>query len=221
MSALLALYDVISQCPDCALSTTRTHAVPGEGPPTAQIVFIGEGPGFNEDKTGRPFVGAAGQFLTKLLAGAGLRREDVYITNVVKCRPPNNRDPLPGEIAACSKYLERQIELIGPRVIVTLGRFSMARWFPGQSISRIHGQPQVFGNVTVVPMFHPAAALHQERYRALIEADFARLPEILAEALARGAPAQTNGTRPAPAPDPAVPIQEPPQPPVAEQGRLF
>lgn len=192
MSELLQLYEVIRRCTDCDLSKTRTHAVPGEGPERAAIMLIGEAPGFNEDRTGRPFVGAAGQFLEKLLALAGLRRQDVYITNVVKCRPPNNRDPLPGEIEACKAYLDRQIALIQPKVIVTLGRYSMARWFPGASISRIHGQPRVVDGITIVPMFHPAAALHQERYRALIEADFKRLPEILAAATG----AATGGDEP-------------------------
>jgi DNA polymerase len=209
MSELLQLYDVISRCPDCDLCKTRTKAVPGEGPENAEIMFIGEGPGFNEDKTGRPFVGAAGQFLNKLLASINLQRSDVYITNVVKCRPPNNRDPLPGEIAACRKYLDRQIELIRPRMIVTLGRYSMSRWFPGESISRIHGQPKVVDGVTIVPMFHPAAALHQERYRALIEADFKQLPVILAAA-----------TRPAPAPVVSGPEPEP-ELPAVQQMRLF
>lgn len=192
MSELLQLSEVIRRCTGCDLSKTRTHAVPGEGPERAAIMLIGEAPGFNEDRTGRPFVGAAGQFLEKLLALAGLRRQDVYITNVVKCRPPNNRDPLPGEIEACKQYLDCQIALIQPRVIVTLGRYSMARWFPGASISRIHGQPRVVDGITVVPMFHPAAALHQERYRALIEADFKRLPEILAAATG----AATGGDEP-------------------------
>ena len=184
MSDLLQLYDVIGRCTDCDLCLKATRAVPGEGPADARIMFIGEGPGQNEDRTGRPFVGAAGQFLDRLLASINLKRSDVYITNVVKHRPPNNRDPLPGEIEACRKYLDRQIELIRPRLIVTLGRYSMARWFPGQSISRIHGQPRVFDGVTVVPMFHPAAALHQERYRSLIEADFKRLTATLAQAMA-------------------------------------
>ncbi len=208
MTELLQLHEVICRCTDCDLSKTRTRAVPGEGPERAPIMLIGEAPGFNEDRTGRPFVGAAGQFLEKLLALAGLRRQDVYITNVVKCRPPNNRDPLPGEIEACKKYLDRQIALIQPRVIVTLGRYSMARWFPGASISRIHGQPQVVDGITIVPMFHPAAALHQERYRALIEADFKRLPEILAAA-----------TRPVPAGD--GPPETTERPPAAQQMRLF
>ncbi|MER3420396.1 MAG: uracil-DNA glycosylase [Chloroflexota bacterium] len=208
MSELLQLSEVICRCTDCDLSKTRTRAVPGEGPERASIMLIGEAPGFNEDRTGRPFVGAAGQFLERLLALAGLRRQDVYITNVVKCRPPNNRDPLPGEIEACKKYLDRQIALIQPKVIVTLGRYSMARWFPGASISRIHGQPRVVDGLTVVPMFHPAAALHQERYRALIEADFKRLPEILAAA-----------TGPTPAGDGSEETAE--RPPAAQQMRLF
>lgn len=145
-------------------------------------MFIGEAPGFNEDRQGRPFVGAAGQFLEELLGLAGLRRADVFIGNVVKHRPPNNRDPEPDEIAACAGYLDRQIAAIDPRVIVTLGRYSMARWFPGEKISRIHGQPRVVGGRLIVPMMHPAAALHQPQNRPLIEADFRRLPEILAQA---------------------------------------
>ncbi|MBI2760284.1 MAG: uracil-DNA glycosylase [Chloroflexi bacterium] len=216
MSDLLQLYETVRRCPDCDLSKTRTNAVPGEGPENAAIMFIGEGPGFNEDKTGRPFVGAAGQFLEKLLGAAGLTRSGVYITNVVKCRPPSNRDPQPAEIAACRKYLDRQIELIQPKVVVTLGRISMSRWFPGESISRIHGQPKVFDGVTVVPMFHPAAALHQERYRSLIEADFTSLPSILARAIEA-----------APTPAAAAPVVSEEPPPAASdadqvaQMRLF
>jgi DNA polymerase len=145
-------------------------------------MFIGEAPGFNEDRQGRPFVGAAGQFLEELLGLAGLRRQDVFIANVVKHRPPNNRDPEADEIAACAPYLERQIDAIDPPVVVTLGRFSMARWFPGEKISRIHGQPRWIGGRMIVPMLHPAAALHQPQNRPLIEADFRRLPEFLAEA---------------------------------------
>ncbi len=145
-------------------------------------MFIGEAPGWHEDQQGRPFVGAAGKFLNELLALAGLKREEVFITNVVKCRPPGNRDPLPDEIAACAPYLERQIAAIDPEVIVTLGRFSMARWFPGERISRIHGQPKRVEGRLIVPMYHPAAALHQSAFRAAIEEDFAKLPKILAEA---------------------------------------
>jgi DNA polymerase len=145
-------------------------------------MFIGEAPGWNEDQQGRPFVGAAGKFLEELLAKAGLTRGEVFITNVVKSRPPGNRDPLPDEIAACAPFLERQIEVIDPEVIVTLGRFSMARWFPGERISKIHGQPKRVGRRLIVPMYHPAAALHQQSLRATIEDDFGKLPRILAEA---------------------------------------
>ncbi len=145
-------------------------------------MLIGEGPGWHEDQQGRPFVGNAGKFLNELLGKAGLRREDVFVTNVVKCRPPGNRDPLPDEIAACATYLERQIAAIDPDVVVTLGRFSMARWFPGERISRIHGQPKRDGRRLIVPMYHPAAALHQGALRGAIEEDFAKLPRILAEA---------------------------------------
>ena len=183
--AVLALREVAAEvevCPKCELARTRTHAVPGEGNPHARIMLIGEGPGWHEDQQGRPFVGNAGKFLNELLALAGLKREDVFITNVVKCRPPGNRDPLPDEIAACAPYLDRQIAAIDPDVIVTLGRFSMARWFPGERISRIHGQPKREGRRLIVPMYHPAAALHQPTYRSAIEEDFAKLPKILAEA---------------------------------------
>ena len=172
----------IVTCQKCTLANTRKYAVPGEGPIPANIMFIGEGPGYHENETGRPFVGNAGQLLTDLLEKIGLRREDVFITNVVKCRPPKNRDPKSDEISACAGYLLRQIELVDPRVVVTLGRFSMARWFPDARISRIHGQPKRVGNRLVVAMFHPAAALHQQKYRPLLEADFGRLPDWIARA---------------------------------------
>ncbi len=150
-------------------------------------MLIGEGPGFHEDQQGRPFVGPSGQFLTELLASAGYKREDVFITNVVKCRPPGNRDPLPEEIQACSQYLDRQIALVNPRVIVTLGRFSMAKWFPGQKISAVHGKAKCVDGRVIVAMFHPAAALHQQSLRSRIEEDFRRLPEIVKSALAEEA----------------------------------
>ncbi len=173
----------IAACQRCALAKGRTHAVPGEGNPNADIVFIGEGPGFHEDQQARPFVGPAGKFLDELLASIGLHRKDVFIGNVIKCRPPNNRDPLPGEIQACAPWLEQQLEAIKPKVIVTLGRFSMNRYFPGQSISKIHGQPRRVNGVLVVPMYHPAAALHQASLRRTIQEDFKRLPAILEAAL--------------------------------------
>ncbi len=172
----------VNVCTQCKLHRGTIKAVPGEGPATAKIMFIGEAPGFNEDRQGRPFVGASGQFLSELLALAGLRRQDVFIANVVKHRPPNNRDPEPDEIAACGLFLERQINVIDPRVIVTLGRFSMAKWFPNERITRIHGQPRWVGERLIVPMMHPAAALHQPQNRPLLEADFQRLPDILAQA---------------------------------------
>jgi len=182
MENLNTLASAVRQCALCELSRGRTNAVPGEGPANAEVMFIGEGPGFNEDKQGRPFVGAAGQFLNELLQIAGFKRDEVYITNVVKCRPPGNRDPLPEEIQAWSRYLERQIELIDPRVIVTLGRFSMARWFPNDKISAVHGKARRIGGRIVVAMFHPAAALHQQSLRATVEEDFRKLKQIVAEA---------------------------------------
>ncbi len=182
-TALGELAEQISVCPNCSLAKTRTCAVPGEGNPNADIVFIGEGPGFNEDQQARPFVGQAGKFLDELLSSIGRRREEVYIGNVIKCRPPGNRDPLPGEIDACAPWLDRQLEIIAPRVIVTLGRFSMKRYFTGQTIGRIHGQARKIDGVTVVPMYHPAAALHQANLRHTIEQDFKKIPAILEQAL--------------------------------------
>ncbi len=182
-TALDELAEQIAVCPNCSLAKTRTRAVPGEGDPNADIVFIGEGPGFNEDQQARPFVGQAGKFLDELLSSIGLRREEVYIGNVIKCRPPGNRDPQPGEIDACAPWLDQQLEIIAPRVIVTLGRFSMKRYFPGQTIGHIHGQARKIDGVTVVPMYHPAAALHQASLRSTIEQDFKKIPAILEQAL--------------------------------------
>ena len=169
----------VSVCQRCMLHHSRKLAVPGEGPVDAEIMFIGEGPGFHENEQGRPFVGAAGKFLEELLAKINLQRQDVFIGNVVKCRPPNNRDPLPEELAACSDYLERQIQVINPRVIVTLGRYSMARFLPNAKISDIHGQSFHIKGRLVVPMFHPAAALHQPSLKTSIERDFLHLPELI------------------------------------------
>lgn len=186
----------VSICTKCPLHRGRTHAVPGEGASTADIMFIGEGPGFYEDQSGRPFVGASGNFLTEMLNGIGLQRDDVFITNVVKCRPPGNRDPEGEEIAACSDYLERQIELINPKVIVTLGRFSMARWFPSARISRIHGQGRMIGGRMIVPFFHPAAALHRASLRQTVEEDFRKLPGFVEQALEGQAADQPNNDEP-------------------------
>ncbi len=174
----------VAACTRCPLHRTRTHAVPGEGPAAAEIMLIGEGPGFHEDRQGRPFVGSSGKFLTQLLAEAGLQRSDVWIGNVIKCRPPNNRDPQPAELQACSAFLERQIAAINPKIIITLGRFSMGRFFPGARITRVHGQMKQVNGRFVIPMFHPAAALHNPKYRPLIMEDFARLPQQLEQARA-------------------------------------
>ncbi len=176
------LYEMVRACQLCALAATRTHAVPGEGPLDAEVMCIGEAPGVNEDKQGRPFVGAAGQFLGELLAAAGLTREQVYICNVLKCRPPGNRDPLPGEIEACSEYLDLQLDMVDPLVVITLGRFSMSKWFPQQAISRIHGSVKEVDGRLIVPMYHPAAALHQGNLRQVLLDDFARVPAILERA---------------------------------------
>jgi DNA polymerase len=145
-------------------------------------MFIGEGPGFHENEQGRPFVGAAGKFLDELLAKIGMKRSDVFITNVVKCRPPANRDPQPDELAACSDYLDRQIQAINPKIIVTLGRYSMARFIPNAKISDVHGQAMQVKGRLIVPMFHPAAALHQASLKPAVERDFAKLPELISRA---------------------------------------
>ncbi len=172
----------VSVCEKCALHFSRKRAVPGEGPADAKIMFIGEGPGFYENEQGRPFVGQAGQFLSELLTKIGMKREQVFITNVVKCRPPGNRDPLPEELTACSDYLERQIEALNPRVIVTLGRYSMARFLPMARISDIHGQATMVRGRLIVAMYHPAAALHQPSLRPALEKDFMKLPEYIQQA---------------------------------------
>jgi uracil-DNA glycosylase len=173
------LYETIADCPSCNLARTRTRTVPGSGPITADLMLIGEGPGQREDELGLPFVGRSGQFLDQLLAAIDLDRESVYVTNIVKCRPPGNRDPEPEEIAACADYLEQQIAMVNPRVIATLGRFSMARWFPGDRISRIHGQVKQVDDRYVIPMYHPAAALRNGSLREVIHQDFARIPALL------------------------------------------
>jgi len=188
MKAQEALETIAAQvavCTKCELYKGRTHAVPGEGPTHAEIMFIGEGPGANEDKQGRPFVGASGKFLDELLAQAGVTRSDVFITNVVKCRPPGNRDPQPIEVETCtSNYLDNQIKIVNPSIIVTLGRHSMSKFIPDAKITQIHGQMQKVGKRFVIPMFHPAAALHQVRFRPMLLEDFAKLPALLKEARA-------------------------------------
>lgn len=192
-------------CTLCELHVGRTRAVPGEGPVDAKIMFIGEGPGYHEDRQGRPFVGPSGQFLDELLGLAGLRRADVFIGNVVKCRPPQNRDPQPDEIATCTEhYLFRQIAAIDPRVVVTLGRYSMNLFLPGARIMRDHGQPRRASGRLIVPMIHPAAALHRPENRPLIEADFRRLPEILAQAERE----EAQQAAAAPRPDDEPPLEQ-------------
>ena len=195
----------VSVCTKCELHRSRKKAVPGEGPSHAEIMFIGEGPGFHENEQGRPFVGAAGQFLDQLLAQAGVTRADVWIGNVVKCRPPGNRDPLPEELAACEPYLEAQIKAINPSIIVTLGRFSMNKFLPGAKISAVHGQMRKVGDRFVIPMFHPAAALHQASLKPAIMADFARLPELLQQARAgmgKSAPSEKKAVEETPKEEP-------------------
>lgn len=172
----------VSICSMCNLCKGRTKSVPGEGNPNAKVLFIGEGPGFHEDRQGRPFVGPAGQFLDELLASINLKRADVFITNVVKCRPPNNRDPLPEEINACDDYLDRQIAALRPRVIVTLGRYSMAKFFGSEKISAIHGRARKVEGSICIAMYHPAAGLHQASLKDVIREDFKKIPLVIAEA---------------------------------------
>ena len=171
-----------AECTKCDLHFSRKNSVPGAGPADAKIMFIGEGPGFHENEQGKPFVGAAGRFLDELLKNVGMQRDQVFITNVVKCRPPSNRDPNPDELAACDGYLQRQTQTINPKVIVTLGRFSMHKFLPHAKISEAHGQAVRVKGRLVVPFYHPAAALHQPSLRPTVEADFARLPEWIAKA---------------------------------------
>ena len=188
----------IRSCTLCSLSDKRTNAVPGEGAIDSDIMFIGEGPGFHEDRLGRPFVGPAGKLLDELLESIGLQRGDVYIANMIKCRPPDNRDPLPDEIASCKPYLDEQISLISPKVIVLLGRYSFARFFPGEAISKARGRPRTLGGLTLYPIYHPAAALHNPGLRPILEQDFQKLSSLVA-------------SEPPPVPEPAELELEPEQ----------
>ena len=196
------LYARIRGCVACDLSQSRTQAVPGEGPLDAEIMLIGEAPGANEDRLGRPFVGDAGDFLEELLRQAGYTREEVYICNILKCRPPRNRDPLPTEIESCSGFLDEQIRMVDPLAIVTLGRFSLSKFFPQQRISRVHGRYAKYLGRYCIPMYHPAAALHQSSLRTTLLADFAKLPRLLERARAEK-------------------LAQQPQPDPAKQMRLF
>lgn len=205
-AALKAIADEIRACTRCPLYQGTTNPVPGAGDPHAEIMFIGEGPGFHEDRQGLPFVGRSGDYLNYLLNLIDLERGQVYITNVVKHRPPENRDPQPDEIVACKAYLDRQIEIIQPAVIATLGRFSMARYFPNAKISQIHGQPKYGGEpiTAYYPFFHPAAALRNPGLRKDMEADFRRLLEVVAEVKKRRAGADSGKDQP----DDDLPMQQ-------------
>jgi DNA polymerase len=211
--SLLAYGDVVAGCERCALAATRTQVVFGSGAPDADLMFVGEAPGFHEDKQGIPFVGAAGQLLSKLLAGIGMTRDMVYVCNVIKCRPPGNRDPLPGEIEACEGHLFKQIELVGPKVVATLGNFA-TKLLSGKpdGITRVHGVPQqvTLGGNTVLlfPIFHPAAALYTPRMLEVLEQDVRRLPELLGTEAAQ--PATAIATPVAAAPPGAQPAAEAP-----------
>jgi uracil-DNA glycosylase family 4 len=211
--SLIAYGDVVAGCEQCALSQTRTQVVFGSGSPTAELMFVGEAPGFHEDKQGVPFVGAAGKLLGKLLEGIGMSRDEVWICNVLKCRPPGNRDPLAEEIEACEPHLWRQIELIQPRLIATLGNFA-TKLLSGKpaGISQVHGREQqvvLGGNpVTLYPIFHPAAALYTRRLLQVLEEDFRRIPELLGR---EAAPALPPPAAPLYAPEPANPVEHPVQ----------
>lgn len=206
METMHDLEAAVRQCRLCGLCERRTQAVPGEGDANAVIMFIGEGPGADEDAQGRPFVGRSGQLLTRMLQQVGINRQEVYITNVVKCRPPGNRDPMPQEMAACAPYLERQIEIVNPRIIVTLGRFSMQRWFPGERITRIHGRIRNIGlGRCAIPLFHPAAVLRDARKMADYERLFARLPVLIQRAREADAKADQGLGLPAGVPHPGDP----------------
>ncbi len=205
-AALAEIAAEVNRCTACELHKGRTRAVPGEGPIDAEIMFIGEAPGRNEDQQGRPFVGQAGRLLEELLAEIGLTRDDAWIGNIVKCRPPDNRDPRPEEIAACAGYLERQIALLQPKLIATLGRYSMEKFFPGAKITRVHGQARRDGNRVLIPLFHPAYILRNMaampdavRDMQKIPRLLARLDEVLREEAASATPAQPPAP---PAPEP-------------------
>ena len=217
--SLIAYGDVVAGCTRCALAQGRTQVVFGAGSPAAELMFVGEAPGFHEDKQGVPFVGAAGKLLSKLLDGIGMQRDDVYIANVLKCRPPGNRDPLPEEIESCEPHLWRQIELIQPKLICTLGNFA-TKLLSGRpnGITQVHGRPQdvvLGGNpVTLYPIFHPAAALYTPRMLAVLQEDFARIPELLGRAIAPPPPPEPEPVAVAPPPAPEPVVEAAPEQPV-------
>lgn len=183
-NALQTFHDAIKDCHKCALAAGRTQVVCGTGNPDADIMFVGEAPGYYEDKEGRPFVGAAGKLLDRLLQEIGLQRSEIFIANVIKCRPPQNRDPLPGEVEACKPYLFHQIELIKPRVICTLGNFATQLLLEKKiGITKVRGRPFQGQNYVVFPMLHPAAALHRETFQASVREDFQNLRAFLDQGL--------------------------------------
>jgi uracil-DNA glycosylase len=208
--ALETIATEVRSCTRCRLAAGRTNAVPGEGSPDTEVVLIGEAPGFNEDRLGRPFIGRAGDLLVKLLGSIGWRRDDVFITNVVKCRPPDNRDPEPDEVTACAPYLKRQLEILDPAVIVTLGRHSMGRFMPGARISQAHGTTAAVDpasgarDATVFAMYHPAAALRGAEVERQSYEDIGGVPQVLLDSRARRASTgQTPDAGPADTPEPA------------------
>ena len=219
LAALEQIANEVRGCTACRLADTRTRAVPGEGDPDTEVVFVGEGPGFNEDREGRPFVGRAGGLLVKLLGSIGWRRDDVFITNVVKCRPPDNRDPEPDEIAACAPFLQRQLEVLDPAVVVTLGRYSMGTFMPGARISAVHGTTQPADPATgardalVLAMYHPAAALRTPALERESYADIGRVPSVLQRSRDRRAGITVEGAAPA-SPDTPAPATPPSPSPV-------
>lgn len=181
-SRLAQIAAEVAACTQCPLHNMgRTKTVPGAGPADAKIMFIGEAPGFYEDKQGLPFVGASGKYLEELLGTIGLSRKDVFISNMVKCRPPNNRDPLKPELDACEDYLDRQIAIIKPRIIITLGRFSMARYFPDARIMKVRGTAMRKDGRIYFPMLHPAAALRNPKLKADMETDIKKAAELIKE----------------------------------------
>lgn len=204
-ASLQELRDQIARCKKCKLGTPTARAVPGEGNPNSKVMFVGEAPGFYEDQQGKPFVGPAGKFLDELLQIAGFSRSDVFITNVVKHRPPANRDPEPDELEACDGFLRAQIAAIQPDVIVTLGRFSLGKFVPNVKAMRdIHGRAIPYNGMTVCAMYHPAAALHQGSLRSVLEQDFRNLPAIIAKASQKTPPAESLPAVAAAPPDPSA-----------------
>ena len=217
--ALEAIASEVRVCTKCRLSETRTYAVPGEGHPETEVFFVGEGPGYNEDQQGRPFVGAAGGLLTELLGAVDWKRDEVFITNVVKCRPPGNRDPEPAEISTCRPYLDRQEAALDPAVIVTLGRHSLRRYLPDARIGEVHGRLRRSGGRFVFPMYHPAAALHQSSLRETLFGDIRGLPAaLLAAREAIEAERAESVQASSPDPEPTAPTAETDE---AEQMTLF